>query len=203
MGAGFEELLNDERTYVRRLESIVELADALKSEGILLVGHQRPAADALNSAAVLADAQRRLLLRFESLILRTDWDARLLDPFTQWRALCMNAYTQLVATERKVKVALRALLGRYQSEVNRVVLPENVKLALVNALPVFGLAAPRVRAYQDFLGVSSLRHLFAQVDMTVVGTRECCGSSFAKVSASCQRTASPGSSTGRRRSCGP
>ena len=202
--AAFEEFLMDKRTYVRRLEFIVELADALKPEGILLVGHQRPAADALNSATVLADTQRRLLLKFESLILRTDWDARLLDPFTHWRAL--RTYGCLPTARRHGKEGQSGatrLLGRYQSEVNRIVLPENVKLTLVNALPAFGLAAPRVRAYQDFLGVSSLRNPFAQVDMTVVVTRECRGSSFAKVPASCQRTGSPGSSTGRRRSYGP
>lgn len=184
MRAVFEELLKDERTYVRHVESIVELADVLKSRGILLVGHQRPAAEAFNSATVLADAHRRLLIKLETLALGADWDAQLYNPFIRWRVFCIDAYPKFVAAEKGAKEALRCLLGRDQSASNLVVLPESVQLTLVNALNAFSLVAQRASAYQDFLEVGSHQQLCAHADMTAPGACEY-GSKLATVSASC------------------
>ena len=141
-----EELLQDERDYVSRLERLYRLKE---KEGF--VGEMGPTEVMFPTVRTLVDIQRRFLLRLEVLALvplneNTPWSSL----FGDWSMKAKVSYSSVVSGERAFKAALRAAAAPPRGAD-----PFDDAMGISEAISALSMLSHRLDSYLAFLEVGT------------------------------------------------
>lgn len=143
-GLAVDAFLCDERLYLKRLESLLEDAEKIRSFRMFSLDTLSPLVAPIRP---LASVQRAFLIKVEMLVskpyLRQTWQTA----FQEWAADSSGYYVALTMVEAELKSMIRTALS--SSEIRDIERRES----LGNVLAMLGLPSQRLREYDTFLQV--------------------------------------------------
>ena len=151
-----EELLREERVYVARWERLAKFREEIgKAHGIVLAGDMEAADNLLLKSRDLINAQRRFLLRLETLTLRPNrhFDSDWVRLFRDWAERAKKPYALFIYGEKDAKRALLAAIA-----LKEALSPSSSELREVigDVIAVLSMPYQRLEKYNAFLEVGTL-----------------------------------------------